>query len=123
MSLPVAAVAGLAVLAGPAVMASAATTSPAGTDVRAVADQAGDFALCSDGGYGSFAVFPDRGGWSTVVIPNGVCLRYAMGGNINEEVDVYDADNGQYIGSTIYNGLVGETIVTIPGPSFYAYNG
>jgi hypothetical protein len=29
----------------------------------------------------------------------------------------------EYIGSTIYNGSVGETIVTIPGPSFYAYNG
>jgi len=31
--------------------------------------------------------------------------------------------SGQYIGSTVYNGQLGETIVTIAGPSFYAYNG
>jgi hypothetical protein len=86
-------------------------------------DQAGDFELCSEGGYDSQAVFPDRGGFATFIVPPGWCYVFPYGGTSNEQVDVYDSDNNQYIGSTIYNGLVGETVVTIPGPSFYAYNG
>jgi hypothetical protein len=40
---------------------------------------------------------------------------------VNEQVNVYEYDNGDsiYIGSTIYNGLDGETITTVAGPSFY----
>lgn len=83
----------------------------------------GVFTLCSEGGYSSYVVFPGRGGLSTFVIPAGECYGTALGGSTNEQVDVYDADGGQYIGSTIYNGSVGETLVTISGPSFYAYNG
>ena len=109
--------AGVAAVAGLVV----ANTVPA---VSASAD-AGALTLCSKGGYASYVVFPGgtRGGWSTFVIPNGQCYTTHAGGNANEDVDVYDADANQYIASTIYNGSVGETIVTIVGPSFYAYNG
>jgi hypothetical protein len=100
-------IAGLATAVVPAVSASASS---------------GVLTLCSEGGYPSYAVFPGRGGLSTYVIPNGQCYSTYLGGTTNEEVDVY-ANNWQYIGSTIYNGSVGETIVTIAGPSFYAYNG
>lgn len=85
--------------------------------------QAGDFELCSEGGYDSYASFPDRGGLATYVVPNGSCYVTYLGGDTNEQVNIYEANNNHYIGSTIYNGSVGETIVTIAGPSFYAYNG
>jgi hypothetical protein len=58
-----------------------------------------------------------------LVIPNGTCCDTFLDGNTNEQVSVYDADNNQYIGSTIYNGPVGETIVTVAGLNFCAYNG
>jgi hypothetical protein len=126
----------LAMFAAPASASAAATPQarPAAA-IRTVAkvpiakakavrpDQAGNFELCSEGGYYSYASFPDRGGASTYLVPNGWCYVFPYGGNSNEQVNVYDANNNQYIGSTIYNGSVGETIVTIPGPSFYAYNG
>jgi hypothetical protein len=85
-------------------------------------DTAGYFTLCSDGGYGSTVFFPDRGDWTTGIVPAGSCYTYDLGGSINEEVDVYmqtSPSGGVGIGSTIYNGAVGETIVTIAGPSFY----
>jgi hypothetical protein len=132
-----AAAAGLVTMFASAASASAAVIPPpkAPAAIRTVAkvpvanpeavrvEQAGDFELCSEGGYDSYAVFPDRGGFATFVVPNGWCYIFPYGGNSNEEVNVYEANNNQYIGSTIYNGSVGETIVTIPGPSFYAYNG
>lgn len=77
----------------------------------------------SFGGYASYASFPGHGGLSTLVIPNGTCCDTFLDGYTNEQVSVYDADNNQYIGSTIYNGPVGETIVTVAGLNFCAYNG
>ena len=74
-------------------------------------------------GYDSQVQFPDRGGWGTYIIPNGQCYTTNAGGNSNEGINVYDWSTSQNIGSTIYNGSSGETIVTIPGPSFYAFNG
>jgi hypothetical protein len=103
-------------LLGPAASASAATASA----VRP-ADTAGYFTLCSEGGYTSYAEWPGRGGLSTVLVDNGSCITAYLGGTQNEQVDVYEYSNGAsiYIASTIYNGLVGETIVTVAGPSFY----
>jgi hypothetical protein len=99
------------VVAGPALSASA---SP------------GTFTLCSQGGYDSWVDIPPvdfETGMATVIVPDGSCQTWPFdGGFENRKVDVYQA-GGQYIGSTIYNGSVGETIVTIAGPSFYAYNG
>jgi hypothetical protein len=91
--------------------------------VPAASADTGALTLCSQGGYGSYAQWPDRGDFSTFVIPNGQCYTSNVGGNTNEDIDIYDACTNQLIGSTIYNGSVGETIVTIAGPSFYAYNG
>jgi hypothetical protein len=92
--------------------------------VPAASADAGALTLCSEGGYTSAVVFPDRGDYSTVGIPNGQCYTFDnWAGTTNEEADVYDRGTNQYIGSTIYNGSVGETIVTTAGPSFYAYNG
>ena len=101
-----------------AALLASRTTPPAGASA-----EAGALTLCSEGGYASYVVFPDRGGFSTFVIPNGQCHTTVLGGNGNEDVEVFDGDTNQVIASTIYNGSVGETIVTIPGPSFYAYNG
>lgn len=114
----IAAVTGLTLaLAGPATAASAAVARPA--------DSAGLLTLCSNG-YTSFARIPDRGGWSTLLVNSGSCSEYDLGGSWNEEVDVYEFGGGNgttsastYIGSTIYNGSVGLTIVTVPGPSFF----
>jgi hypothetical protein len=86
----------------------------------ASADTVGYITVCSNGGFDSYVSFPDRSGWVTSVIPSGWCDTTQAGGNSNEQIDVYDSDTGQLIGSTIYNGSVGETIVTIAGPSFYA---
>jgi len=108
------AAAGLALaVAGPATIASASVARPA--------DEAGYFALCSQGGYTSYAEWPDRGGLETVLVDNGTCLTVYLRGDVNEQVNVYEYDNGDsiYIGSTIYNGLDGETITTVAGPSFY----
>jgi hypothetical protein len=100
-------------VAGPATVASANAAKPA--------DTAGYFTLCSEGGYTSYAEWPDRGGLSTVLVDNGNCLTVYLGGDENEQVNVYEYNGSSiYIGSTIYNGLVGETIVTVAGPSFYA---
>jgi len=106
-------------------MAAAASLTAAAVIVPATSASAatGVFTLCSDGGYGSVAQFPDRGYLETVVIDPGRCTSLVLGGDTNEQVNVIDADTDQLIGSTIYNGSVGETIVTIAGPSFYAYNG
>ncbi|CUU59364.1 hypothetical protein Ga0074812_12741 [Parafrankia irregularis] len=66
--------------------------------------------------------FPGRGGLSTFIIPNGSCHSTSLGGNYNEQIDVYRWDGGEhYLGSTIYNGSVGLVVVTIGGPSYYAY--
>ncbi|GAB2932134.1 hypothetical protein GCM10027280_19810 [Micromonospora polyrhachis] len=82
---------------------------------------AGQFTLCAHGGYSPTAVFPDRGGLSITPMV-GTCTTANLGGNTNERVDIYV--DGRKIGSTIYNGApVGTTVVTIPGPSFYTYNG
>jgi hypothetical protein len=104
----VAAAAGLAFAIVPAASASASS---------------GVLTLCSEGGYWSNVEFPDRGGLSTYVIPPGECYGTPLGGSFNEQANVYDSNTGRLIGSTIYNGSVGETIVTIAGPSFYGYNG
>ena len=109
-ALVVTAAAGLALAAAPIVDASAS------------AQAAGQITVCSNGGYASYAAFPGRGGWATYVASPGSCVTLNAGGNVNERVDVYTGW-GQYIASTIYNGTFGETIVTVAGPSFYAYNG
>jgi hypothetical protein len=105
-----AAVVGLTLTVAPT--ASATTVRPA--------DTAGYFTLCSDGGYTSVVSWVDRGNRS-VLAPAGTCFTIYMGGTYNEQINVYDDVNGTfyYIGSTIYNGLVGETLVTVGGPSFY----
>ena len=105
--------------AGLALAASIGLAVSLGTAGAASADTAGNFELCSGGNYSSYAVFPDRGGWSTNVVPVGYCYVYGLGGSTNEDVDVY-LYNGTsyYLGSTIYNGSVGETIVTTAS-SFY----
>jgi hypothetical protein len=107
--LAAAALAGAAVVAGPAVTASAAPASAAST---------GKFRLCSNGFYDSYAVFPGRGGFTTLPVLFGTCAVSSVPGIANEQVDLYEADR-TYIGSTIYNGSIGETVTTIPGPSFY----
>jgi hypothetical protein len=117
----------MAFAASAAANASTITSTVAHPAAPASAEQAaafgGNLELCSFGEYASYASFPGRSGLSAFVIPNGTCYGTFLGGNTNEQVNVYDADNNQYIGSTIYNGSVGETIVTIAGPGFYAYNG
>jgi len=110
--------AGLAVAASIGLAVSLTTAGAASAAVRP-ADSAGNFELCSGGNYSSYASFPGRGGWSTNVVPVGYCYVYNIGGNVNETVNVY-LYNGTsyYLGSTIYNGLLGETIVTT-ATSFY----
>jgi hypothetical protein len=107
LGLGVTAEAGLAAALLPAAAAAAATP--------------GKFTLCSQGPYSSYASFPARGGMQTQIIPQGACRTYDLGGSANEQVNVYKylSAGGQLIGSTIYNGSVGEKIVTIAGPSFY----
>ncbi len=100
-------VAGLAAAVIPAASASAA---------------AGGLTVCSRGGYLSYVDIPAYGASSFVANPDH-CVTTWFGGNTNVQIYVYDVNSGQEIGSTIYNGSVGETIVTIDGPSFYAYNG
>jgi hypothetical protein len=73
-------------------------------------------------GYASYVAFPSRGGLTTRIAGDGSCVSDYIGGSTNESVDVY-VSSGRYIGSTIFNGSAGETIVTTPGFSFYAYNG
>jgi hypothetical protein len=131
LSTAAATVAGLLMAFAPAA-ANASTIAPAAhtltivhTAAHASPEQtglAGYLVLCSEGGYASYISFPNRGGLFSEGVPNGYCAFFPWAGN-NEQVNVYDYDNKQYIGSTIYNGSVGETIVTIAGPSFYAYNG
>lgn len=104
---------------GAGATAVAGTAAAIASTASASADTSGALTVCSSGGFGSSASFPNRGGWGTFVIPNGQCYTTQAGGNINEQINVYDADTGQLIASTIYNGSVGETIVTIAGPSFY----
>jgi hypothetical protein len=133
LSTAAATVAGLLMAFAPAA-ANASTIAPAAHTLTIVhtaahaspeqTGQAGDLVLCSEGGYGSYITLPDRSGFFTTTVPNGWCYTFAVpGGDTNEQVNVYDANNNQYIGSTIYNGSVGETIVTIAGPRFYTYNG
>ncbi|SNQ50181.1 conserved exported hypothetical protein [Frankia canadensis] len=86
----------------------------------ASASTPGKLTLCSNGGFDSYAEFPGRGGFSTYIIPAGTCHTTNLGGSVIEQVNVHKG-NGAYIGSTIYNGSVGLVIVTISGPSFYAY--
>jgi hypothetical protein len=117
--LGIAAVATLA-LAIPAASASAATASPASTASSARAqDSPGYLTVCDYGDYGINVSFPDRGGLGYSPF-FGQCGTVYLGGSQNEQVNVY-TDTGAYVGSTIYNGLRGETIVGISGPSFYAY--
>lgn len=106
---------GVAVAAALGLAVSIGTAGAASAAVRP-ADSAGIFTLCSDGGYGSYAVFPGYIGTSVVYAGN--CGNFTVSVYQNIQVDVYEA-NGTYIGSTIYNGLAGETIVTVAGPSFY----
>lgn len=89
------------------------------------ADSGGTLTLCSNG-YTSYASFPGRGGRSTDLVNSGSCESFYFGGDQNEQVDIYEfgGNNGvtgwsTYIGSTIYNGIQGLTIVTVPGPSFF----
>jgi hypothetical protein len=98
----------------------AAVTAVVGSATVASASTPGLFTICSEGGYASNAVFPDRGGFSTFAIPDGSCRSMDMGGSQNEQVDVYK-NGDQYLGSTIYNGSVGLVVVTISGPTYYAY--
>jgi hypothetical protein len=117
--LGIAAVASLA-LAIPAASASAATASPAHTASWAGAqDSPGYLTVCDGGDYGINVSFPDRGGLGFAPFV-GQCGTVYLGGSQNEQVNVYTS-TGAYVGSTIYNGSQGETIVGIAGPSFYAY--
>jgi hypothetical protein len=99
------------VVAGPALSASA---SP------------GTITVCSEGGYGTWVDIPPvdhESGMFMDVVRDGSCNTWAFDSyGENRQVEVYTED-WQSLGSTIYNSSVGETIVTIPGPSFYAYNG
>jgi hypothetical protein len=99
------------VVAGPAVSASASPEA---------------LTLCSVGGYASYVEIPfgfrrDRG---TVVVPDGSCEIVGYGGGDQDlQVEVYDADTGQHIGTTFYNGSFGETIVTFEGPNMDSFPG
>jgi hypothetical protein len=95
------------VAGGPAVAASA----------KPAVMEAGVLSLCSEGGYGSYLTFPKWGGVNSVIVPNGSCRNLSWPGSVDVDVDVYMAD-GQYIGSTIYNGSVGLNIFTHAGPTF-----
>ncbi|GAA3361891.1 hypothetical protein GCM10020366_47640 [Saccharopolyspora gregorii] len=80
----------------------------------------GVLTLCSKGSYGSYAVFPDRGGMATVVVPSGKCTDVEFGGNKPERLDIRQS-GGAVIGSTIYDGRAGLNIATVDGPSFYPF--
>ncbi|GLZ02341.1 hypothetical protein [Actinoplanes sp. NBRC 103695] len=105
------------VVAGPAVAASAKPASTQGAGP-------GRLILCNTAGLdGAVAEFPGRGGLSTTIVPNNLCNTFTLGGNTNEQVDFYVNNGTRYVASTIYNGSVGLTAQTIPGPNLVAFPG
>jgi hypothetical protein len=101
----VATLAVLAAVAGPAMTASAAAP--------------GQLTICFQEPADVNVLFPDSDTSVNLAVARPVCHDSNIGGSINERVDIIA--NGQYLGSTIYNGSVGLVIVITPGPSYYAY--
>ncbi|MDA3646862.1 hypothetical protein LZ318_40835 [Saccharopolyspora indica] len=72
-------------------------------------------ALCSEGSFGSWAEFPERGGLTTVIVPSGQCLEFDLRGDKPEKVEFY-ADDYELIGTTTYDPSAGLNIATIDTP-------
>jgi hypothetical protein len=98
-----------------AALGTVAVGSAAG-DVPSRDTTPGKITLCSEGGYGSYARFPERGGLSTVVVPSGDCLTVSLPGNGPEPVRFFVAHNDKFIGATTYDPRVGLKVSTVKGP-------
>lgn len=73
-----------------AVMAALAATAGA----AAAATTANQFTLCATGNYAAFAVFPNRGNFSTFVVNPGNCTTVHLSGMTNDSVAVKGEFNG-----------------------------
>jgi hypothetical protein len=71
----------------------------------------GHVQICAQGNYTAYIVFPDRGGLSSTLVPQGHCWWDYMGGNSWEPINVYGVwnthpDQSFYIGTEWYDGAV-----------------
>ncbi|MFJ3793433.1 hypothetical protein [Kitasatospora sp. NPDC090091] len=96
-----------AAAAGCAVAALAAVLVPAGA---AQAATPGQFTLCSDGYYGSYAEFPDRH-MATRIVQPGTCTTLWLSGRSKDYV-VLHQDNGAIVGSFSYDDAAGAGVST-----------
>jgi hypothetical protein len=93
-------------------------TAVAGPATAAPAVAPGSLTLCAHGGYDSRV---EAYGRFEEDVPDGQCMTFNDGtGGINIALKVSGA-GGEYIGTTVYNDAAGLVVVTVPGPSFYAY--
>jgi DNA-directed RNA polymerase specialized sigma24 family protein len=100
-------------------LAVAVATIPA---TAAQADTWGQFTLCSDGYYNSYAVFPERN-LATTIVDAGSCTTLNLSGNVKELVDLYE-DNGTFVGQFAYNDNSGAGVSTTGdsgAPGYYLW--
>ncbi|AUY53467.1 hypothetical protein [Streptomyces sp. CB01881] len=96
-----------AAAAGCAAAVLTAVLVPAGA---AQAATPGQFTLCSDGYYSSYAEFPGRHLATKIVAP-GTCSTLNLSGNTKEFV-VLHQDNGAIVGSFSYDDAAGTGVST-----------
>ncbi|WP_433870175.1 hypothetical protein [Saccharopolyspora sp. CA-218241] len=103
-------------VAGALAVGTTLALAPLGAAHAAVPHQ---FTLCSEGGYASWAEFPDRH-MATTVVQAGDCVTLSVRGTAPEPVLIRQG-NGALIGPVTYDGRAGLNVTTVPGPSFYVH--
>lgn len=97
---------------------SAGTAQAAGIDAKP-----GEITVCATPTDTITVAFPDRNNYQITprVIPHEQnCISAKMGGNENEQINIY-SDQGQFIGSSIYNGSNGTVVVETTRTGYYVY--
>lgn len=96
-----------------------ATTLLVTSSGSASAATPGNLTVCTGSDFFLRVEIPGRGmGIAPTMIPGQEhCVPTYLGGDSNEQVDVYG--NDRYLGSFNYNGNQGADVHPLPGPSFY----